>query len=112
RIQIIHVDGILGSIYWTLRLWQNNYPIVDDFQQWQMAYDDPNWRTARIAINLKWLFLRDFFASRGYLLYFVTDKIGSWSGLRALHVPLHAQATPPYAQNCCGDSDEAQFEMP
>jgi hypothetical protein len=107
------MQGILSSIYWTARSWLWNYPITQDFGLWDEG--DPSdveaWMNNRKRILYTWHFLRPFFASHGYSLYVHSDPTAFCSSLIPCTKRTTAEAIFPFAQYCCRDDDQLEFDF-
>lgn len=112
-LHVIRMQGILSSIYWTVRSWLWNYPITQDFGLWNEG--NPNdveaWMRNRKRILYTWRFLRPFFASHGYSLYVHSDPTAFCSSLIPCTKRTTAEAIFPFAQYCCHNDDQLEFDF-
>ncbi|TFK19445.1 hypothetical protein FA15DRAFT_689498 [Coprinopsis marcescibilis] len=65
----VRLDSVKESIYWTFRSWKEGYRLPTTEKAWTPAYDPDQLMDDANNTERLWMFLADFFASRGYFLY-------------------------------------------
>jgi hypothetical protein len=106
-------QGVLSTIYWTIRSWLWNYPITEDFGLWNEGNpaDVEAWAKNRKRILLTWSFLRPFFISQGYSLYVHKDPKAFCSSLIPCTKRTTAEMLFPFAQYCCQNDSQLEFDF-
>jgi len=107
-------QGVLSTIYWTIRSWLWNYPITEDFGIWKEGNpaDVEAWAKNRKRILHTWsFFLRPFFISQGYSLYVHKDPKAFCSSLIPCTKRTTAEMLFPFAQYCCENDSQLEFDF-
>ena len=112
-LRVVHMEGVLSSIYWTIRSWLWNYPITQDFGLWNEGdpADLETWMNNRKRILHTWHFLHPFFISHGYNPYVHKDPKAFCSPLISSTKRNTADALFPFAQYCCQDESQLEFDF-
>ena len=115
-IRIIRMQGVLSSVYWTIRSWLWNYPTTPDFGLWDEGdpSDGQAWTNQRKRILHTWHFLHPFFASHGYSSYVPKDPKDCFSPLipSTKHGIETVETMPfPFAQYCCQGDNQVEFNL-
>uniref|UniRef100_A0A8H7Y4K3 Protein kinase domain-containing protein n=1 Tax=Psilocybe cubensis TaxID=181762 RepID=A0A8H7Y4K3_PSICU len=100
-IKVIKLDSRWESLLWTWRLRRSKLHFAEKLEDWYYKTNDSDSMLGKIfTIKEFWLFLRPFFASRGYTLYQKHPK-PDWVGdiVAAPWPPQAKDASYPYARH-------------
>ena len=111
-IHLVRVGGIASTLYWTARSWLSKYPVTPDYTMWDEGdiNEYEKWKIQRKRVLRIWHFLRPFFSSYGYDLYYLVEEPNSYNLF-----PQQNRVFPikdghyPYAKSILLDDKEAKF---